>query len=215
MTTEYKAAIEALFKRRSTHAPKHRFELLQAFYEKLGRPDLKYPSIHIAGTNGKGSVATKIAKSLELSGFRVGLYISPHIHCFRERISINGKCISEEAVLSGLADMKYDGHFFDIVTLLALSYFADENVEIAVIETGLGGGIDATNIIEPILTVITTLSLDHTQILGDSLDQIAAAKAGIIKPYVPLILGSAANHPIVIEEAAKKSAEVITCKKKL
>lgn len=209
---DYQKVVKNLFKRRSILSPQARFESFSKGYDTLGRPDLKYPSIHIAGTNGKGSVAEKIARSLELGGFKVGLFTSPHIESFRERISINGEWISEEAVLSGLKACDDAGHFFEITTLLALNYFADENVDIAIIETGLGGEFDATTVIEPILTVITTLSLEHTQVLGNTLGDIARAKSGIIKPHAPLILGPTADHPIIVEKAQQLSAEVIQCK---
>ncbi|MCK4935173.1 MAG: hypothetical protein KAR79_06255, partial [Simkaniaceae bacterium] len=209
--------IEALFKRRSIKNPEERYKNFKKLYESVGSPDLKYPSIHIAGTNGKGSVALKVAKSLELGGFRVGLFTSPHIHSFCERIAINGDCISEKSVLSGLEALKKfpleDFHFFDITTLLGLNYFAEENVDIAIIETGLGGKFDATNVIEPILTAITTISMDHTKILGDSLEKIAREKAGIIKPYVPLVLGHSIKDLEVFEKARQLNVDVIQSKK--
>ncbi len=209
---DYQTVIKNLFKRRSSLVPQDRFELFSKGYKDLGSPDLQYPSIHIAGTNGKGSVAAKIARSLELGGFRVGLFTSPHIESFRERISINGERISEKSVLSTLKLCNNAEHFFEVSILLALNYFAHKNVDIAIIETGLGGEFDATNVIDPILTVITTLSLEHTQVLGNSLEDIAKAKSGIIKLHVPLILGPTADHPIIIEKARQLNAEVVQCR---
>lgn len=165
----------------------------------LGRPQMCYPCIHIAGTNGKGSVAAKIAKGLESQYSRVGLFTSPHISSFRERISINGEMITEEDVVSHLdkifaltEKMGIPATFFELTTLLAFQYFARQQVKIAVIETGLGGRLDATNIVSPLLTVITSISLEHTDFLGGTLEEIAKEKAGIIKPTIPIILGPSA-----------------------
>lgn len=159
-------------------------------------PDRSFQSIHIAGTNGKGSVSIKMAVALQQAGYRVGLYTSPHLSCFRERIRINGEMISEEAVsthLSRLFDLvekeQIPATFFELTTCLAFLHFAQEQVDIAVIETGLGGRLDATNIIHPCLSVITSISLDHTEILGSTCEEIAKEKAGIIKTHVPVIIG--------------------------
>lgn len=150
----------------------------------LGHPSSAYPTVHVAGTNGKGSVATKIAKSLELSGKKVGLFTSPHIACVTERIQINGQPIP-------LAELREFPNltFFESITLAAFCYFAEQKVDIAVIEVGLGGRLDATNIITPILSIITSIGYDHMDFLGNSLEEIAREKAGIIKPGVPYILG--------------------------
>lgn len=171
-------------------------------------PHRAYPTIHVAGTNGKGSVSTKIAKALELSGLKVGLYTSPHLIDFRERITVQGQWISEQAVTSGIEKLFefIDSHqipatFFELTTALAFDYFRKQQVDVAVVETGLGGRLDATNIIDPILTVITSISRDHTSILGETLEEIAAEKAGIIKPCVPLVLGARAHFPSIIEKA--------------
>ena len=152
----------------------------------LGFPSRAYPTVHIAGTNGKGSVATKIAKGLELSGKRVGLFTSPHIHCITERIQINGEKIS----LSDLERLSLPGlTYFEMVTMAAFAYFAEKRVDIAVIEVGLGGQFDATNIITPILSVITSIDFDHMEFLGSTLEEIAREKAGIIKLGVPALMG--------------------------
>ncbi len=161
-------------------------EAIRELDASLGFPSRAFPSIHIAGTNGKGSVATKIAYSLELAGKKVGLFTSPHIACITERIQINGKRISledlERLSLPGLS-------YFETVTLAAFAYFAEQKVDIAVIEVGLGGRLDATNIITPLLSVITSIDYDHQEFLGDTLEEIAREKAGIIKPGVPVVLG--------------------------
>lgn len=170
-------------------------------------PTLPFEVIHIAGTNGKGSVATKIAYGLELAGYKVGLFTSPHINSFRERIKINGKMISKEAFLR-YAPTFCDLSYFDFMTALALRHFGEEKVDYAVLETGMGGRLDATNIIDPLLTIITTISYDHTRYLGETLDEIAFEKAGIIKKGVPLILGPKAVREKILQIARLKDAPV-------
>ncbi|WP_068468221.1 bifunctional folylpolyglutamate synthase/dihydrofolate synthase [Candidatus Protochlamydia phocaeensis] len=167
----------------------------------LNYPDRSFHTIHVAGTNGKGSVVTKIAAGLEHAGYRVGLYTSPHLSCFRERIRINKQMIPEEAIeellpyLFNLAEAEQiPATFFELTTFLALLYFAREKVDFAVLETGLGGRLDATNIVSPLLSVITSISLDHTDILGPSIESIAKEKAGIIKPSTPVVIGPRVPH---------------------
>lgn len=164
--------------------------------ELLGFPTNAFESIHIAGTNGKGTVTKKIATALESAGYRVGLYTSPHLSCFRERIQINGKMITENEVmelLSSIFDVaekeKISATFFELTTLLAFFYFSKNAVDVAVLETGLGGRLDSTNIVVPKLSVITSVSLEHTDILGSTIEEIAYEKAGIIKEGVPVVLG--------------------------
>ena len=162
--------------------------------EKLKFPHRQFKSIHIAGTNGKGSVATKIAAALRASSYKVGLYTSPHIHNFRERIQINGELISQnvaEEIFNEVFDPSLS--FFDVLTLMAFIHFAREKVDYAVIEAGIGGRLDATNVICPVLSIITSIGLDHTAILGDTLELIAKEKGGIVKPNVPLIVGPSAG----------------------
>ena len=180
----------------------------------LGLPSAKFPSIHIAGTNGKGSVASKIAKGLESKYPRVGVFTSPHISSFRERITINQQLISEENVHDRLVRIirlaqkeKIPATFFEVTTLLAFTYFAEQKVDIAVIETGLGGRLDATNIVTPLLSIITSIDYDHTDLLGCSLESIAAEKAGIIKKGVPVILG-----PTAMIVPVKEKSQTITVK---
>lgn len=162
----------------------------------LAFPSQSFKSIHVAGSNGKGSVTKKISAALESAGYRVGTYTSPHISCFRERICVNGTMISEksvELILTQLfnlaAQEKITPTFFEFTTLLALRYFAQEKVDFAVLEVGLGGRLDATNIVTPTLSVITSISLEHTDILGSTIEEIACEKAGIIKPGVPVVVG--------------------------
>lgn len=160
----------------------------------FGSPHLRYKTIHVAGTNGKGSCAHTLAAVLQLSGFRVGLYTSPHLVDFRERIRVDGEMIPEQYVVDFVAHERaffesLHPSFFELTTALAFKYFEDAGVDISVIETGLGGRLDSTNIITPVLSLITNISLDHTQFLGETLEQIAAEKAGIMKPGVPVVVG--------------------------
>jgi dihydrofolate synthase/folylpolyglutamate synthase len=196
---DYKSCLDVLFSLREKKAKKS-LQTMQQLSQSLGSPEKSLKSIHVAGTNGKGSVVTKIAASLAKEGYRVGRYTSPHISSFRERICINGEMISEEDVVSGLKKLFSIGiqaTFFEYTTMLCFDYFARKEVDVAVLETGLGGRLDATNICEPILTVITSISLDHTQILGATIEEIAREKAGIIKPGVPLVIGSHVPRDIV------------------
>lgn len=159
-------------------------------------PHLKYPTIHIAGTNGKGSTASMLASVLQEAGYKTALYTSPHLLSFTERIKINGKAIPEHEILDlvnvlhpVVQKMTQKPSFFEITTAIAFQYFAKQKVDMAIIETGLGGRLDATNIIQPILSIITRISYDHTDILGNTLAKIASEKAGIIKPNTPVFIG--------------------------
>ncbi|MCC5831866.1 MAG: hypothetical protein JJU12_02340 [Chlamydiales bacterium] len=176
-------------------------ERMRIFDAALGHPSRAFKSIHIAGTNGKGSVATKIASALP---GKVGLYTSPHIETYRERVRINGSMISEERgdqllrhIIESLSEKPT---YFELLTLLAFLYFAEEKVDMAVLEVGLGGRLDATNIVTPLLSVITSIDLDHTQFLGKTIKEIAYEKGGIIKPGVPVVVGpNARYYPGAIE----------------
>ena len=168
-----------------------------ALDEHFGHPHQAYATVHVAGTNGKGSVSHTIASILQESGYRIGLYTSPHLVDFRERIRVNGKPISEDYVVDFVDKERsffepLHPSFFEVTTALALKYFRDMEVDIAIIEVGLGGRLDCTNIITPLVSVITNISFDHTQFLGDTLAKIAAEKAGIIKKGVPVVIGE--NH---------------------
>lgn len=160
----------------------------------LDNPQTKFKTIHIAGTNGKGSVAHLLASILQEAGYKTGLYTSPHLLDFRERIKINGKLCKEKFVVKFVEKIKpeiekIEPSFFEITVAMAFDYFAKKKVDIAIIETGLGGRLDSTNIISPLLSIITNISLDHQAILGNTLTEIAAEKAGIIKPNTPIIIG--------------------------
>jgi len=161
---------------------------------ELNNPQFLFKTIHVAGTNGKGSTSHMLASILQEAGYNVGLYTSPHLKDFRERIKINGKLISKEYVVDFISRNKFFFEqnklsFFEMTVGLSFKYFADEQVDIAVIEVGLGGRLDSTNIIKPELTVITNIGLDHTQFLGYTLKDIAKEKAGIIKPIIPVVIG--------------------------
>lgn len=185
----------------------------------LNHPDHHFHSIHVAGTNGKGSVTTKIAYAFEQAGYRVGLYTSPHLSCFRERIRINGQMISEkdvEILLSFLFELVDQAQipttFFELTTCLAFLHFAQEKVDIAVLETGLGGRLDATNVVTPCLSVITSISLDHTEILGNTTEEIAKEKGGIIKEKVPVMIGPHVPLDPIQEIAKEKGSPCIQVK---
>lgn len=177
--------------------------------KSLGDPQDKYPTIHIAGTNGKGSTSHMLAAILQESGYRVGLYTSPHLKDFRERIRVNGACVPEEFIIEFVDGQKSNidrlsPSFFEVTVAMAFSYFEKANVDVAVIEVGMGGRLDSTNIITPELSVITNISFDHMQFLGDTLGKIAAEKAGIIKNDIPVVVSEYQNAEIgnVITAAA-------------
>lgn len=177
----------------------------------FGMPSRDYRKIHVAGTNGKGSVSTKIASALTQLGLKTGLYTSPHINTFHERIQIDGKMISVEEAsffLTKILEMSKDATFFEVVTMLAFLYFQSKNVDFAVIETGLGGIIDPTNIINPELSVITSISFDHMNLLGTTLDEIAENKAGIIKPNTGVVLGYRAALAPILNKAVLERAPI-------
>ncbi|KAF2333254.1 bifunctional folylpolyglutamate synthase/dihydrofolate synthase [Flavobacterium daemonense] len=181
----------------------------------LDNPQDHLKCIHVAGTNGKGSTSHMLSSVLQEAGYKVGLYTSPHLKDFRERIKINGQEISEEFVIEFVAKHKdffeaNDMSFFEMSVGLAFDYFAAEKVDIAVIEVGLGGRLDATNIITPLVSVITNIGLDHTQFLGNTLEAIAGEKAGIIKPNVPAVIGEYTNEtqPVFLEKAEANNAPI-------
>lgn len=179
--------------------------------EHFGHPHEHFRSIHIAGTNGKGSVSNMIAALLQTCGYRVGLYTSPHIVDFKERIRVNGTPISEDYVTKFVEDEKeffepLNPTFFELTTAMAFKYFRDSEVDIAVIEVGLGGRLDCTNIITPILSIITNISLDHTQLLGNSIEQIAIEKGGIIKRGIPVVIGEALPETKAVFDALATEA---------
>lgn len=181
----------------------------------LNNPQHNFKSIHVAGTNGKGSTSSMIASVMMEAGYKVGLYTSPHLKDFRERITINGKQISREYVKKFVGNHKSffeNTHlsFFEMTVGLAFQYFSDKKVDIAIIEVGMGGRLDSTNVITPLLSVITNIGKDHTQFLGDTLEKIAFEKAGIIKPNVPVVIGeyTSETKPVFVEVAKKNNSEI-------
>ncbi len=187
----------------------------------LGNPHLKFPSVHVAGTNGKGSCSHLLASVLQEAGYHTGLTTSPHLADFRERIRVNGQICRKDFVIDfveRIADLteSLEASFFEVSIAMAFEYFAQEKVDIAIVETGLGGRLDSTNIINPLVSVITNIGLDHTQFLGDTLGKIAVEKAGIIKPGVPVVIGE--SHPEtrkVFEAKVKESkSEIVFAEEK-
>lgn len=184
--------------------------------EHFGHPHRTFRTIHVGGTNGKGSCSHTIAAMLQSEGYKVGLYTSPHLVDFRERIRINGECIGKQYVIDFVENERsffepLHPSFFELTTALAFKYFAEQKVDYAVIEVGLGGRLDCTNIINPVLSVITNISLDHTQFLGDTLAKIATEKAGIIKHAVPVVIGETNEEtkPVFVAVAEKNNAPII------
>lgn len=214
-TIDYLFSQLPMFHRIGPAAYKANLDNITALGNILGNPQDKFRSIHIAGTNGKGSTSHLLASVLQESGYRTGLFTSPHLRDFRERIRINGRMIPEAEVVSFVEKMKNEFQtiqpsFFEMTTALAFDYFAKNKVAIAVLETGMGGRLDSTNIITPLVSVITNISSDHTQFLGDTPEKIASEKAGIIKAGVPVIIGETQKETEkVFREKAKKTGSEI------
>lgn len=182
----------------------------------LGNPQQGLKCIHIAGTNGKGSATHIIASVLQAQGYKVGVFVSPHYKDYRERIKINGQLISKPFVTKFVAENQerfksVNASFFEISTAMAFAYFKAKKVDYAVIETGMGGRLDSTNIIKPILSVITNISNDHAQFLGDTVAKIAAEKAGIIKPNIPVVIGEtqAETKPVFVAKAKELNCNIV------
>jgi dihydrofolate synthase/folylpolyglutamate synthase len=189
---------------------------IQTFCELLDHPETRFPSIHIAGTNGKGSTAHILAAILQAHGLKTGLYTSPHYRDFRERIKLNGRLIPKQAVIDFVEKNREKTEairpsFFEWGVALAFQYFAAQKVDVAVIETGLGGRLDSTNVITPLLSLITNISYDHMNFLGDTLAKIAFEKAGIIKPEVPVVIGEwdSETRPVFEQVAAERNAPLV------
>lgn len=215
-TVNYLFNIAPVFEHIGASAYKEGLDNTYLLNEHFGHPHRKFKSIHIAGTNGKGSCSHTLAAILQNDGYKVGLYTSPHIMDFRERIKINGECISKEYVIEFVNQEKslfekIHPSFFEVTTALAFKYFAEQHVDYAIIEVGLGGRLDCTNIITPILSIITNISFDHTNFLGNTLEKIAKEKAGIIKPNIPVIIGETTNEtkPVFKTCAESMNAEII------
>ena len=211
-TLEFLFSSMPTFQEEGATAYKPGLERITAFCRHLGNPQRNFFTVHVAGTNGKGSVSHIIAAVLQQAGYRTGLFTSPHLHDFRERIRVDGEMIPKQKVVNFV-----DKHrekmtelglsFFEMTAALAFDYFAQSDVEVAVIETGLGGRLDATNVILPIVSVITNIGPEHTALLGDTLQQIAAEKAGIIKHGVPVVVLDEDNgaFPVIRKKAERNN----------
>lgn len=215
-TIEYLFCAAPLFQQLGAGAYKEGLQTTLMLDEHFGHPHRKFRTIHIAGTNGKGSCSHTIAAVLQSAGYRVGLYTSPHLVDFRERIRVNGQMISKEKVV-GFVERERSffeplhPSFFELTTALAFSHFAEEDVDVAVIEVGLGGRLDCTNIICPELSIVTNISFDHIGFLGDSLPKIAAEKAGIIKTGVPVVIGEThlETAPVFRQKATEVGTRIV------
>lgn len=193
-------------------------ENIQELLARLGRPEQGYGTLHVAGSNGKGSVCAALAEILRRGGYRVGLYTSPHLHSFTERIRVNGVAITEAEVAQLTAEIREQSSgipatFFEFTTALALLHFCRQRVDFAVLEVGMGGRLDATNAVTPLLSVITPICRDHAEHLGAGLAEIAAEKGGIIKPGVPVVIGRQAPEvlPVLEAQAQQRQAPAFLC----
>jgi dihydrofolate synthase/folylpolyglutamate synthase len=205
-TLDYLFSQLPMYQRQGAPAFKKDLTNTLALCELLDNPQTKFKSIHVAGTNGKGSVSHMLASVFQTAGYKVGLYTSPHLKDFRERIKINGEMISESSVIEFVENFQSDFErikpsFFEMTVALAFDHFAKNGVDIAIIEVGLGGRLDSTNIITPELSVITNIGYDHQQFLGETLPEIAGEKAGIIKPNVPVVIGEFQQEVAEVFEA--------------
>ena len=207
-TLDYLFSSMPSFQQVGGDAYKPGLERIAEFCRMIGNPQRNYFVIHVAGTNGKGSVSNMLAAVLQQAGYQTGLFTSPHLIDFRERIRVNGEMIPKQKVVNFVDRYKSEMErlqlsFFEMTTAMAFDYFAQSDVEVAVIETGLGGRLDATNIVQPLISVITNIGLEHTEYLGDSLPKIAREKGGIIKKCTPVIVGEKnSNYHLVLEEIA-------------
>lgn len=211
-TTQYLFSQLPQFEKEGATGYKPGLERVEALLALCGNPHHQLTTLHIAGSNGKGSSSTMLAATLAESGLRVGLFTSPHLVDFRERIRINGEMIPEQYVIDFVQMIRQEmpkelaPTFFELTTALAFAYFVSEQVDIAVIEVGMGGRLDSTNVITPQVSLITNVSLDHAQYLGDTLTKVATEKAGIIKPHVPVVLSRSSVTEVteVVEAKAKE-----------
>jgi len=208
-TLDYLFSSMPSFQQVGGDAYKPGLERIAEFCRSIGNPQRNYFVIHVAGTNGKGSVSNMLAAVLQQAGYQTGLFTSPHLTDFRERIRVNGEMIPKQKVVNFVDRYKAEMErlqlsFFEMTTAMAFDYFAQSDVEVAVIETGLGGRLDATNIVQPVISVITNIGLEHTEYLGDSLPKIAREKGGIVKKCTPVIVGEKnSNYNLVLEEIAE------------
>ena len=214
-TLDYLYAKLPMFTKVGASALKNGLSNIISFCEVLDHPEQKFKTIHIAGTNGKGSTSHMLAAILQTAGYKTGLYTSPHLKDFRERIKINGEMISEEEVISFVNDHSQtintiSPSFFEVTVAMAFEHFAKNKIDIAVVEVGLGGRLDSTNIIHPEISVITNIGFDHVNILGNSLEQIAWEKAGIIKKDTPVIIGEylPETRAVFVNKANEETAPI-------
>lgn len=221
MTMEYHEALRYLYglvdyeKRRIEHYSPREFKIerVAAFLDQLGNPHREYPTVHIAGTKGKGSVSAMLASIAQVGGLRTALYTSPHLHTYRERMQIDGESIPRDELATLLTEIRpvvesVEGlTLFEVTTALAFLYFARQKVDLAVVEVGLGGRLDATNVVIPEISVITSLSLDHTHVLGSTVTDIAREKGGIIKPGVPVVTAPQEPHALAVLKALAAERE--------
>ncbi|MEN8116167.1 MAG: folylpolyglutamate synthase/dihydrofolate synthase family protein [Bacteroidota bacterium] len=216
-TIDYLFTRLPMFQRTGPAAYKNSLDNTLKMDELYGHPHRKFKAVHIAGTNGKGSVAHMLAAVLQSAGYKTGLYTSPHLKDFRERIRINGKMMSEDKVVKWVDKFRTNNElwkitpsFFELTVAMAFDYFAQQEIDVAVVEVGLGGRLDSTNIVTPEISVITNIGLDHTNLLGDTMEKIAAEKAGIIKKGVPVVIGATQKETkeVFIETARNKNADI-------
>ena len=222
---DYEAALRAIFKRtdfeRQNQPPYservYRLSRMEELLAQFGNPQRAYVSVHVAGTKGKGSVTAMIEAILRAAGYRTGMYTSPHLHTFRERIQADGQLISEEELarlverMAPVLDARPEVTVFEVITALAMCYYAERGVQVGVFEVGLGGRLDATNVLLPLVSVITSISLDHVKVLGDTLEAIAREKAGIIKPGVPVVTAPQRSEALAVvrRTAAERGAPLV------
>lgn len=215
-TTEYLFNSTPVFEKIGAGAYKEGLSNTKALDDYFGHPHRQFRSIHVAGTNGKGSVSHTLAAILQSAGYKVGLYTSPHLVDFRERIRVNGEMIDQQTVIDFVEQYRHFFEplypsFFELTTTMAFQYFASKGIDIAVVEVGLGGRLDCTNILTPTLSIITNISFDHTQFLGDTLAKIAAEKGGIIKEGIPVVIGETTDEtrPVFSTIAAEHRTQPI------
>ena len=205
-----------IFQRDGSSAYKKDLANTLTLMQSLGNPERAFKSVHIAGTNGKGSISILLSEVYRKNGYKIGLYTSPHLKDFRERIRVNGKKIPKEAVVSFVQShaehwQKIGASFFEITVAMAFDYFRDQQVDLAIIEVGMGGRLDSTNVILPELSIISKIGMDHQQFLGDTIEEIAQEKAGIIKPGVPVVLGKNIEsvEQVIITQANELKSKVM------
>tara|TARA_R110002050_G_scaffold30927_5_gene79106 strand:+ start:951 stop:2162 length:1212 start_codon:yes stop_codon:yes gene_type:complete len=221
-TLEWMFAQLPMYQQKGISAFKGKLDNIQALSNYLGHPERKFKSIHVAGTNGKGSCSHMLASILQEAGYRVGLYTSPHLKDFRERIRINGKPVSKKYVVDFIKKNKlffeaHDLSFFEMTVGMAFQYFEKEKIDIAIVEVGLGGRLDSTNIITPEVSLITNIGYDHVEMLGDTIAKIAFEKAGIVKPGVPVVISEFQEETVTVFNniANERGAKIIFAGEKI